>query len=216
MPSRATPFVNGEYYHVFNRGVMHIPIFTNTRDYEHFIRATRYYQLDGPKPRLSFFNPKKQSLSKNKKIIKIVSYCLMPNHFHFLLQQIKDGGISEFVSKLSNSYTKYINTKYKRDGHLFQGSFKSVYVETNEQLLHLSRYIHLNPLIGNLVKEIESYRWSSFHEYTKGQILAICDQEIIIDQFRPREKYKQFILDQVDYARQLERIKHLTLDYPKV
>ncbi len=216
MPSRYVPFVNGEYYHVFNRGVMHIPIYTNASDYKHFLHAARYYQVDGPRPRFSFFDPKKHSLRQNKKIVNIVSYCFMPNHFHFLLQQMKDGGVTEFVGKLSNSYTKYINTKYKRDGHLLQGTFKSVYVETNEQLLHLSRYIHLNPLVGYLVKDLGEYPWSSFHEYVGSRIIQMCDKEVILGQFKSKKEYRQFLLDQEDYGKQLEYIKHLTLDYPQV
>lgn len=208
------PFTNGEYYHVFNRGVMRIPIFTNTVDYKHFMHAVLYYQVDGPKPRFSFFDPKKHTLSQNKKIVNIISYCFMPNHFHFLLQQVRAGGITEFMSKLSNSYTKYFNTKYKRDGHLLQGTFKSVFVETNEQLLHLSRYIHLNPLVGYLVKRLDDYPWSSFHEYINDTLIQVCDKDIILNQFKSRAAYEQFVLDQEDYGKQLEYVKHLLLDAP--
>ncbi len=211
MPSRKVPFVNDEYYHVFNRGVAKMPIFNNAFDYKHFLSTILYYQVDGPKPRFSLFRKQPTPLDKNRKIIDIVSYCLMPNHFHFLLRQKRDNGITEFVSKISNSYTRYFNTKNKRVGHLLQGEFKSVHVDSNEQLLHLSRYIHLNPLIGYVTKELNSYRWSSYIEYL-GLIDGICFKEEVLGQFKSAKDYEKFILNQVDYARTLDFIKHNLLD----
>lgn len=211
MPSRKTPFVNGEYYHVFNRGVAKMPIFLNVGGYKRFLKTFLYYQIEGPKPKFSRFDPKTTQINEIKQIVEIISYCLMPNHFHFLLRQIKENGITEFVSKLSNSYTKYFNTKNKRVGPLLQGEFKSVYIETNEQLLHLSRYIHLNPLIGNLVKKLEDYTWSSYLEYAENQG-NICSKDIILEQFKNSKEYKQFVKDQEAYGRELDMIKHQLLD----
>lgn len=211
MPSRTIPFVNGEYYHVFNRGVAKMPIYNNVFDYKHFLSTVLYYQIDGPKPRFSFFRNKPISLEKNMKIVDIVCYCLMPNHFHFMLRQKRENGITEFVSKVSNSYTKYFNIKNKRVGPLLQGEFRSVYVESNEQLLHLSRYIHLNPLIGYVTKELREYKWSSYPEYL-GLNGSICSKEMVLEQFKSARDYEQFVLDQVEYARQLEVIKHQFLD----
>lgn len=212
MPSRIIPFVNGEYYHVFNRGVAKMQIFNNSYDYARFIKTMVYYSIEGPKPRFSIFSPTTLALNTNKKIVDVICYCLMPNHFHFLLRQVKKGGITEFVSRLSNSYTKYINIKNKRVGPLLQGNFKAVHVETNEQLLHLSRYIHLNPLAGYVVKDLDSYRWSSYPEYINLIDNEICDKKIILDQFKSSDKYKQFVLDQAAYGKELERIKHQLLD----
>src|SRR3972149_3368728 len=158
MPSRIFPFVNGHYYHIYNRGVEKRIIFEKNRDCSRLIKTTRYYQLIGPKPRLSkfllgsIFKP-----DSTKKIVDIICYCLMPNHFHFLIKQLKEGGITEFVSKLSNSYTKFYNTKYSRVGPLLQGEFKAVLIENDEQLIHTSRYIHLNPVASFLVKELRNW-----------------------------------------------------------
>lgn len=171
-----------------------------------------YYSIEGPKPRFSVFTPTTLTLNLNNKIIEIICYCLMPNHFHFMLRQVKKGGITEFVSKLSNSYTKYINIKNNRIGPLLQGNFKAVHVETNEQLLHLSRYIHLNPLVSYLVKDLESYKWSSYPEYVSLIDNAICDKKIILDQFESSEEYKRFVLDQESYGKELAVIKHQLLD----
>lgn len=213
MPSRIIPFVNNEFYHVFNRGVARIPIFTNSIDYKRFHKTMLYYQIDGPKPKFSNFSPSKTELKLKKKIIDIVCYCFMPNHFHFLVQQKRDGGISEFVSKLSNSYTKYFNIKKNRVGPLLQGEFKAVHIETNEQLIHLSRYIHLNPLVGYITKDLYRYQWSSYVEYIGLQKKGICSKEIILDQFKSKDSYQKFVLDQEDYAKQLEYIKHQLLDF---
>lgn len=212
MPSRIIPFVDGEYYHVFNRGVAKMQIFNSFYDYNHFVKTMIYYSIEGPKPRFSIFTPTTLTLNINKKIVNIICYCLMPNHFHFLLRQIRKGGITEFVSKLSNSYTKYINIKNKRVGPLLQGNFKAIHVETNEQLLHLSRYVHLNPLVSYLVKDLDSYKWSSYPEYVNLTNNAICDKKIILDQFKSSGEYKQFVLDQESYGKKLEAIKHQLLD----
>ncbi len=216
MPSRSIPFVNGEYYHIFNRGVAHMQIYRNASDYKRFIKAMQYYQKAGIKPRYSFYDPKIHILDLNKNLVDIVCYTLMPNHFHFLLKQTEEGGITELVSKLTNSYTKYFNTKYKRVGPLVQGEFRAVYIQTNEQLIHLSRYIHLNSLVGFITKDLDLYPWSAYHEYINTIDTKICSKEIILAQFKSPEDYKKFVLDQEDYGKRLEAIKHQLLDYPQV
>lgn len=190
-----------------------MPIFNNSYDYNRFMKTTLYYLIDGPKPRFSIFSPTTQLLNAEKRIVEIVCYCLMPNHFHFLLQQKRDAGITEFASKLTNSYTKYFNIKNRRVGPLFQGEFKSVYIETNEQLLHLSRYIHLNPLVDYVTKYLENYKWSSYIEYINSSINGACQKDIILNQFKSRNDYKQFVLDWEEYGKKLEVIKHQLLDF---
>jgi len=213
MPSRIFPFVNGQYYHIYNRGVEKRVIFEKQWDYSRLIKTIKYYQLLGPKPKLSrflmgsIFKP-----DTDKKIVDIICYCLMPNHFHFLLRQVQDGGISEFVSKLSNSYTKYYNVKYKRVGPLLQGEFKAVLIESDEQLVHVSRYIHLNPFASFLIKDLNEYRWSSYKEYIGNYKNVICNKEIILSFFKSTQDYEKFVLDQVAYAQELELIKHQLLD----
>lgn len=190
-----------------------MPIFNNSYDYSRFMKTTLYYLIDGPKPRFSIFSPTTQLLNAEKRIVEIVCYCLMPNHFHFLLQQKRDAGITEFASKLTNSYTKYFNIKNRRVGPLFQGEFKSVYIETNEQLLHLSRYIHLNPLVDYVTKYLENYKWSSYIEYINSSINGDCQKDIILNQFKSLNDYKQFVLNWEDYGKKLEAIKHQLLDF---
>lgn len=214
MPRRLTPFSSGEFYHIYNRGVEKRNIFTQTRDFNRFQKTFYYYQWLGPKPSFSKFTKSDFNSFKpnpDKRLVEIICYCLMPNHFHFLIRQLKDNGISTFIGQLSNSYTKYFNTKYKRVGSLLQGTFKAVHINTDEQLLHLSRYIHLNPMVSGIVKKPEDYPWSSYLEYINGESFFSSPTEIL-NFFSSKEKYKEFVEDQIDYGITLEILKHRTID----
>lgn len=222
MAGRSIPLVTGEYYHVYNRGVGKQPTFLSRWDYEQMMLTIPYYQLPDPPVKLSRFKelPQEQRMSflgkherEKEKLVEIVSFVLMPNHFHLLLHQTKDNGISIFISLITNSFTRYFNTKHKRVGPIFQGVFKAVHVETDEQLLHLSRYIHLNPLVSFVVKEENflSYPWSSFPDYLKGKSSLVTIKSVL-SHFSTSQKYQEFVLDQADYGKKLERIKHLTLE----
>ena len=119
----------------------------------------------------------------------------MPNHFHFLLEQKEDKGISKFLSNLQNSYTKFFNISHERDGSLFSDQFKAVRIETDEQLIHVSRYIHLNPHTGFVVKslkELEEYPWSSFPDYLQTP-REFVDTEFILSFFGNSQKYIKFV-----------------------
>jgi len=223
MPGRNIPLITDQIYHVINRGVASQPTFLNQRDYQRCLETIFYYQNQNVPLRYSFFLrlPEKQKIeilkqlkAEGKFLVEIIAYCLMPNHLHLLLKQIKDGGISLFMSNVSNSYTRYLNTKQKRLGHLFQGKFKAVRVETDEQLIHLSRYIHLNPYSLYLVKnldELYQYSYSSLPEYLFLSKTNNCQKKIILDHFK-KFSYKKFLSDQANYQRKLEEIKHLLLE----
>ncbi len=222
MPYRTTPLVEGEYYHVYNRGVAFQDIFKNKRDYERFLLCLHYYQFKDIPIRLSKFlqMPEedrsgifKEVIRNSDKIVDLTAFCLMPNHFHFLIKQNTQDGISRFLRLTINSYARYFNTKYKRVGSLFQGMFKVVHVETDEQLLHLSRYIHLNPLVSYLVKEKDfiSYPWFSLQEYVKNEPI-ISNPKPVLENFSQKQNYLDFVLDQADYGKELEKIKHLKLE----
>lgn len=213
MPYRVIPFVNQQIYHIYNRGSEKRNIFGDRRDYQRFLKTLGYYQLEGPKPKLSHYF-KYQSFKPKlaKKVAEILAYCLMPNHFHLLLKQLEEGGISEMVAKISLSYTKYYNTKYSRVGPLFQGQFKAVLIESDEQLIHVSRYIHLNPIVSFLAKDLNKFDWSSYHEYLELISDGLCSIDDILAFFKSSQEYQQFVLDQVDYAKQLELIKHKLID----
>ncbi|TSC86050.1 MAG: hypothetical protein G01um10147_988 [Microgenomates group bacterium Gr01-1014_7] len=214
MPGRITPFVSGEYYHIYNRGSEKRKIFTQPRDFTRFLKTLFYYQFTGPRPSFSKFAKSQLNLSKplgEEKIVELVCYCLMPNHFHFLIRQLKDNGISKFMGQISNSYTKYFNIKYSRVGPLLQGAFKAVLIESEEQLIHVSRYIHLNPVVSGIVNKPDDYSWSSFPEYMHPTS-NLCVSNEILGLFSSREKYKEFVEAQIDYGKKLEQMKHAFID----
>lgn len=213
MPYRPTPFVSENFYHLFNRGVEKRIIFSDSRDYQRFLQTLYYYQFSGPKPRFSTHKKFKiKDFSHNPKIIDIICYCLMPNHFHLLIRQVKNGGVQEFVQKVINSYTKYYNTRHNRVGHLFQGVFKAVPAETNEQFLHVSRYIHLNPYVSNLTNNLETYQYSSYPAFIRQINDTLCVKEPILNFFKDKTEYETFVSDHANYAKEIESFKHLLLD----
>lgn len=213
MPYRVIPFLTDNYYHIFNRGVEKRIIFSSDRDYQRFLQTLYYYQFTGPKPRFSNRNRfKVKDYSQNPKIVEIICYCLMPNHFHILIRQLKDGGIQEFMQKVINSYTKYYNTKHNRVGHLFQGPFKAVPIETDGQILHISRYIHLNPYVSDLVENLNDYLYSSYPCFIGSSQDQLCVTNPILDFFKDNTNYKEFVSGHGDYAKELEQLKHLLID----
>jgi putative transposase len=223
MPGRKTPLVKEEIYHVYNRGIDRVPTFVKIRELKRALTTLSYYQYDSPPMRLSYFLAKpvehqvhlqQEVLQNSQKIVDIIAFCLMPNHYHFLLRQISENGISEFISKFQNSYTRYFNQLNKRDGSLFLNLFKAERIETDEQLIHVSRYIHLNPLTSYVVKDFESlkeYNWSSLPEYLELGKVNISNQQLVTSFFKTH-KYEDFLKDQVEYQRQLHTIKHLLFE----
>jgi len=161
--SRYKQYVKGGYYHIYNRGNGKQDIFLDDQDYAVYInRLGRYRTKHGT---------------------TLVCYCLMPNHVHLLMRQETDEPIYRFISSLHTSYSMYFNKKYNHAGHLFQDRFKQVLINTEDYLLHLSRYIHLNPVKDGLVKTPKDYRWSSFKEYIGVSKYNFCKRSIILDYF---------------------------------
>lgn len=224
MPLRITILATGEVYHVLNRGVNHQPIFIDKRDYQRALEILFFYQFVKPPVRFSFCNRLsiierenmlREMQQKYQKLVDIISFCFMPNHFHILLRQSVENGTSKFLANFQNSFTRYLNVRLGRSGHLFQGQFKAVRITNDEQLLHTSRYIHINPYTSYVVKKIEdlkTYPWSSLSEYLEEKRKKFCETQIILSHFSSRKKYFHFILDQKDYQRTLEQIKHLLLE----
>lgn len=213
MPYRITPFVNGEFYHLYTRGIEKQNTFADKRDYSHFVEALFYYHIQNPKPKFSTHRRTKVfPIDSSKRIVDIISYCLMPNHFHLLIKQLKDGGISELMRKLLLSSTKYRNTKYNHQGSLFQVPFKAAHIETDEQLIHVSRYIHLNPLVSLLVKDLNFYPWSSYLDYKGLRDNPQVKKNEILSFFKSPKAYEKFVLNQADYGIAIEKIKHLAID----
>ena len=136
----------------------------------------------------------------------------MPTHIHLVLKQLRDNGISLYASNILNAYARYFNTKHSRKGHLWSDRFKNVPVESDEQLLHLSRYIHLNPVSAGLVNDAEKWKYSSYAEYITPQLIAypLCDFRDLINQ--SPKNYRVFVGDRAEYQRKLAKIKKLAIE----
>ena len=221
MPGRLLPLVEGQVYHVFNRGIDHRPTFTNKSELKRAIAVMDHYRFVSPPLKFSKFlklpveerGRLQTEMRVRPKLVEILSFCLMPNHFHLLLRQVYEKGISKFLSNFQNSYTRYFNIKNERDGPLFLDQFKAVFVETDEQLIHVSRYIHLNPTTSYLLKDFDSllkYPWSFLPEYIQGKEF-ICEISTILGFFKADGSYEDFLKDQLGYQRELNVIKHLLI-----
>ncbi|MDO8498435.1 MAG: transposase [bacterium] len=153
---------------------------------------------------------------ENDLLVEILAFCLMPNHFHLLLKQISEKGIINFMGNVQNSYVKYLNIKEGRIGPLFQSAFKGKRIETDEQLLHVSRYIHLNPSTSYLVEQekFAEYPWSSLPIYISNSSTynTFVNPRLILEFFKSGEKYREFLDDQAGYQQELANIKHLTME----
>jgi len=202
---RTTQFIENGYYHIFNRGVDKRNVFLRYGHYSRFIHTILSLLNTGSATERS---TKNQGLALKYKI-NIICYCLMPNHYHFLLQQIEDGGISEFMHNLNTSYTMYFNKNNNRTGRLFEYTFKAKEIDSDELLLHISRYIHLNPRVAHIVQDLSLYPWSSYLEYIGEKDEPFCQKKIILNHFHDdSKKYEGFVHDQIAYAQLLHRIDH--------
>lgn len=223
MPRRKVKLEKGHLYHVLNRGVASQNIYRTPKEYKRFIYAMMYYQYANPPLRYSFYikqgHKRKQEILKSFQLnenlyVEILCYCLMPNHYHILIKQVTENGVTEFIRLTTNSYSKYFNTKHKRSGPLFQGRFKAIRIKTDEQLLHVSRYVHLNPYSASLVgsfTQLLKYPFSSLIEYNKNKEW-LCNKKQVLEHFKSNTDYVQFVKNNAEYQRSLQRIKNLILE----
>ncbi|NEP57089.1 MAG: transposase [Symploca sp. SIO2G7] len=174
MPQRRILLQIGNFYHIYNRGNNHQAIFFERENYLYFLRLVR------------------QHLIRNG--VDIVAYCLMSNHYH-LLVYLRDETLSKAMQSLSLSYTKAINQRFNRVGVLFQGRFQSIYVGEDDYLLHLSRYIHLNPVKAGLVEQPGEWEFSSYLEYAGLRQGTLPNTEFIKAQIKGELAYRQFVAD---------------------
>lgn len=172
MPRRVTPLEVGEYYHVYNRGCNRDPIFITPDNYLFFLTRARDLVV--------------------RASAEIVAYCLMPNHYHFLVHLLTDG-FSDSMQQLGVSYSKAFNKQQGRVGPRFQGPFRAIIVDRDEYLLHLSRYIRLNPLAVGLVSRAEEWSYSSYQEYIGLRQDGLAKPEVILELLGSRQRYRDFV-----------------------
>lgn len=196
MPSRNVikQYLEGGFYHVYNRGVEKRTIFENPLDYKMFLSYLKNYLLP---PYPEQVRPVRES--KIFEEIQLICYCLMPNHFHLLVKQKTQFAIVSFMRRITNAYTKYFNDRYKRVGPLFQGRYKAVLVTEEPYLLHLTRYIHLNPteLSPKYRSNLLEYHYSSYGEYLEKRKTLWVHPEEILGFFKTAQRTK--LTDFVSY-----------------
>lgn len=207
---RKQKLVSGEIYHVYNRGVEKRDIFVEDKDYLRFISdlglfndIEQTYNV-GFKLRQPTIDVGHQYNDAKTKLVDILVFCLMPNHYHLLLRQRIDNGITKFMKKLGGGYVNYFNIKYQRVGTLFQGKFKSVLINSTSQLLYIPHYIHLNPLdkfmpewrekkINNkqgAINFLKSYKWSSYSDYASElRFPDVLERSVLNEYFAGPNEY---------------------------
>ena len=215
MPTRRDVFVNNNIYHIFNKTIAPFKSF-HYKPYAHkFVDIFSYYTLKRVIPYSKYLrlNDKQKMMlpQVDKPYVEILAYCLMPNHYHFQLKQIETNGIHIFMSNIVNAFTRYYNILNERKGPLFLPVFRSQFIYSVEQLLHTSRYIHLNPVKDRLVKnfaDLRNYKYSSFHEYATTPIL--CNTDIVMHYFdNDSSRYTNFLENDVEHQKVLAHIKKL-------
>lgn len=234
MPYRKEQLVTGEYYHLVIRGIDEHKLFRDTNDYYRGIFSI--YEFNNTKKveirerRRSRAKIKscglRESADLRNKLVEVLAFCLMPNHFHLLVKQLKDGGVVKFMTKLGIGYAKYFNTKYKRKGYVFQNRFVSVHIENEKQLIAVLMYIHTNPIsliesgwkengIKNVKKALnflENYKWSSHLDYLgKKNLPSVTERDFLLEIMNGQQEYKRFFEDWLKYKARKDVKKFSTL-----
>lgn len=210
-------FPSGEIFHICNKSIANYGIFKDLNNAQRFINVLDYYNSKLILKSFSHFllknkNFKCESLlyPKEQSYVKFIAYCIMPDHYHLLIKILNKNYLSKYIGDLENSFSKYFNIKFARKGPLWQSSFRAVHISTNKQLLHISRYIHINPTSSNLVERPEDWFFSSYKDYIVDEnVLKTYVGEISI---KDPKYYQKFTEDQIDYQRKLKSIKRLILE----
>lgn len=226
--ARENRFTTGHFYHVYNRGVDKRKLFKTNADYYRFVHDL--YKFNDAKPasplwsyhlrkelerkekekEITFGSPIPKDKRERMRLVDIVAFTLMPNHFHLLLYQKRKLGVTTFLRKLGTGYTNYFNQKYRRAGHLFEGRFKSIEIERETHLLPLVSYIHLNPVklilpkwqsapLGKrdkkrIISFLETYRWSSLMDYLKKKNFPSLVNNERIFEILGKRRYRSILL----------------------
>lgn len=216
---RSIALQNEHYYHIYNRGVDKRNIFLDNNDYIRFIRSMREFNCLKSTGGLFVLNNLKRqkgteslNFRDSVPLIEMIAYCLNPNHYHFLLKQVFNGGISEFIKRIATGYTTYFNNKNNRSGVLFQGPFKSVEIKSDGQMQRTSCYINGNAEIHDITKA-KNWPWSSYLDYLDLRKGNLCNKNIILKQFKNTREYEELTNKIInDYKQQKSELKNFLLE----
>ncbi|PJC30721.1 hypothetical protein CO050_05470 [Candidatus Roizmanbacteria bacterium CG_4_9_14_0_2_um_filter_38_17] len=193
-------------YHVYNCTIDGISPFSNSRNSSLFLKLVGHYnKFNIPfSEHLSYKNMEKRVLEVTP--VEILSYCIMPNHYHLLIKQLSDNGISKYLERLSKSFTHIYNKDANRIGTLWLGRFKAKLVDTDEAFLQVSRYIHLNPIVSTKlnIRRIEEYPWSSYLDAIGKRDNKICNHELLWGLIKP-EVYEKFVSSKINTIDRFEK-----------
>ncbi|MEI6228894.1 MAG: transposase [Candidatus Saccharibacteria bacterium] len=195
MPSRNVikRYDVNSYYHIYNRGVEKRKVFIDDEDYAVFLNLFKRYLNEGPEK-----DNKGREYDWLAEDVELMSFCLMPNHFHLLLYQIRLGAITKLLRSVCSAYTTYFNKKYERVGPLFQGVFKASHIYIDDYLTYITRYIHRNPT------DYLNWEWSSLPYWINNKRSAWVSSERLNDM--APAKYLEFLNDDEDYRDSLDEI----------
>lgn len=248
MPRRKEEFLNNEIYHIASRGIDDKTIFNDKDDYYRGVFSI--YEFNNSKPvsikhrrkirarfkksirgRVSDGLEGEDFMEKDKrdKMVEVLTFCFMPNHFHLLLKQIQDNGISRFMKKVNGGYGRHFNEKYKRKGYVFQNRFHSVHVQSDDQLRTVFNYIHANPVsliepnfkelgirnhsVGEIIKFLKKYKWSSFQDYIGVKNFpSVTGREFLLNMMGGEKGVIDNLSDWLYHKKELAKFRDLFLE----
>lgn len=202
---RKQPIVTAEYYHIYNRGVDKRDIFSNKKDLDRFIESMHEFnKVDGIVSLANWRKTEIESKALSEPLVAFVAYCLNPNHFHFILKQLVDGGVAKFMQKLQAGYTYYFNVKNSRSGSLFQGTFKSHLISNENYFNKIIGYTNKNYQIHSIPKSKMNLVFASDYEYesNKFKIISKEERERILEIFSSSKNFKKHCDEIVSIIRQ--------------
>lgn len=214
MSSVTRSFPTGEIFHTCNKSISHYDIFRNEKLLSRFLMTINYYNNVNLKISLSRalqgnFFLEDILFRKPTNIVHIIAFCIMPDHYHLLLKINKEELFPKYISNIENSFTRYYNKLYKRKGPLWQSRYRAAHILDNKILLHVHRYIHLNPTTAYITANPIDWKWSSYNSYINNKKVLKLNTEVSI---RSIDKYKKFVENQIQYQRYIKSIKKKLLD----
>jgi putative transposase len=214
---RNISFAEGEFYHIYNRGVDKRTIFTTPNDYKRFLVLLRFANSSDDMRMSNALRNKslEEALAceRHHPLVALGAYCLMPNHYHLLVSPLEDGGIVQFLRKIQTAYAMYFNLKNNRSGSLFQGPYKALHVDSDQYLQHVSLYIHTNPILkktreggyvnaklnDSMYRQLINYPYSSAKEYMSGEHRILTHTEVFPTLALTHESIQRHITDWTTY-----------------
>ena len=193
MQPRRPDYAPGQYYHIYNRGAHGVSIFREEDNYHFVLRKVKKYVAE--------FG------------LSVIAYCLMPNHYHFLVRQDGESRAGLLPQRVFNSYSKAYNKRYEHSGTLFQGPYQAIHVDNQNYLLHLCRYIHANPVKDGLVADPADWPYSNYPEWVGTRPGTLVDRGFVMENFRTPAQYTAFVADYMQTRTLPDEVKNYLVDW---